>query len=296
MIEMWTDPWALESWWRGLAGAMLASTPCALVGVFLYLRRMSLVADALSHIALPGIVVAFLLSGSVAPAPMLLGAVSLGVVSSVAMDVLAKRAAVRSDAAIGIVFTALFALGIVLLSMFVQDAHIDTQCTLFGDVLAISDDALLLLACVTPAILCAVVLCWRWLTVVCFDPGFAHTLGLPVTLVHYALMAGASGATVASFEAVGAILAIALIVIPAATAHLLCDRMHTMLAVAWGHGLLSALVGMYLAYWLDVSASGAIVLSQGTLYLLAFLFAPHHGALSRVLTRRTPPPTPAPAP
>ena len=281
MIDSLAQMFSQEAFWRGLAAALLAATPCAVLGVFLYLRRQSLVADALAHIALPGIVIAFLVTGSTDPLPMLAGAVALGMAASFGMGALEHRAGVRSDAAIGIVFTALFALGIVLLSMFVHDAHIDTKHTLFGDVLAISDDALLLLGAMAPVVLLGVALGWRWLGMVCFDQGFARVLGVPVAAVHYGLMAAASGTTVAAFEAVGAILVVAFVIVPAASAHLLCDRLHTMVFTAWGLGVLAVVLGMGAAWVFDISASGAIVLAQGLLYALCFLFAPRHGALRR---------------
>lgn len=287
MWELWVEPWTIGDWmWRGVLAACLAAVPCALLGVFLYLRRMSLIADALTHVALPGIVAAFLLSGSMEPAPMLVGAAAVGLMASVAIEGLAGRGGVRADASIGIVFTTFFAAGIIALSVFVEDAHIDTQCMLFGDVLGISDESLWLLGLCAPLVCGAVALGYRWLALVSFDEGLARNLGVPVALVHYGLMGAVSMTTVASFEAVGAILAIAMIVVPAATAHVLCDRLPSMLAVAAGHGVISALMGMYAAVWWDVSAAGAIVCVGGLLYALAFGFGPRHGVIVRWARRR----------
>ncbi len=282
MFDWIIEPWTMGAWmWRGTLAACLAAIPCAILGVFLYLRRMSLVADALTHVALPGIVAAFLVSGSIDPLPMLVGATTVGVLSSIAIEGLATKGGVRSDAAIGIVFTALFSIGVIALSVFVHDAHIDTQCVLYGDVLGISNDSLILLGIAAPVVVVLVGIFYRWLSLVSFDPGLAANLGVPVAAVHYGLMSAVSMTTVASFEAIGAILAIALIVVPAAFAHILCDRLPTMLATATGHAVVSAVAGMYVATWLDVSAAGAIVCVGGVLYAVAFLVAPRHGVINR---------------
>lgn len=283
MLDILIEPWSWGDWmWRGMLASALAAIPLALLGVFLYLRRMSLLADALAHVALPGIVVAFLLTGSLDGPVMLAGAAVVGLLSAFAIEGLAKRPNVRSDAAIGIVFTVLFAAGVILVSTTVHDAHIDTSCVLFGNVLAISDRALWMLGAVAPAVVLLIVVFYRWLAVSSFDATLATSIGVPVALVHYGLMTAISVTTVASFEAVGAILAIAMMVVPAATAHLLADRLWTMLLVAVGHGLVSSVIGMYASIWLNASTAGAIVVVGGILYATAFLFAPKHGLLSRL--------------
>ena len=288
MWELFVEPWTMGAWmWRGTLAATLAAIPCALLGVFLYLRRMSLIADALTHVALPGIVAAFLLSGSVEPFTMLVGAAIVGVLASGAIEALADKGGVRSDAAIGIVFTAFFSIGVIALSVGVHDAHIDTACVLFGDVLGISNDSLILLGITAPVVCALVALFYRWLALVSFDKGLAANLGVPVALVHYGLMGAVSVTSVASFEAIGAILAIAMIVVPAATAHILCDRLPWMLVVACLHGVGSAVAGMYIAVWADVSAAGSIVCVGGALYGLAFLIAPRHGVLVRWWRKRS---------
>jgi manganese/zinc/iron transport system permease protein len=278
LYELFIAPWGSGAWmWRGMLASTLSAIMLAVLGVFLYLRRMSLLADALAHVALPGIVVAFLLSGSLDPTFMLLGAAATGLFASFAIEGLSGLPNIRSDAAIGIVFTALFALGVILVSTSVHDAHIDTQCVLFGNVLAISDRALWLLGVTAPAVLLVVAIFYRWLAVSSFDETLALSLGIPVGLVHYGLMTTTSIATVASFETVGAVLAIAMIVVPAATAHLLADRLPSMIGIAVLHGLISSVFGMYLSIWINASTGGAIVVVGGALYGVAFLFAPRHG-------------------
>ena len=260
MYDLLIEPWTAGAWmWRGMLASILAAIPLAVLGVFLYLRRMSLVADALSHVALLGIVAAFLLTGSLEGPVMLAGAAAVGLIAAIAIEALARRPNVRSDAAIGIVFTVLFALGVILVSTSVHDAHIDTQCVLFGNVLAISNRALWMLAIVAPAVLLLVAIFYRWLALSSFDPVRATSIGIPVTALHYGMMSAVSVTTVASFETVGAILGIALMIVPAATAHLVSDRLITMLGVAVAHAIASAIGGMYLSVWFNASTAGAIV-------------------------------------
>lgn len=286
MYELLIAPWTWGDWmWRGMLAALLVAVPCAVLGVFLYLKRMSLLSDALAHVALPGIVVAFLLSGTLDGPAMIVGAAVVGLGSSFLIEALSRRPNVRPDAAIGIVFTVLFAAGVVLLTTQVRDAHIDTDCVVFGNILAISDRTLWLLAVVAPVILGLVAVFWRWLAVASFDRSLAINLGIPVGLVHYGLMTGVSVTTVAGFEAVGAILVIALIIVPAATAHILADRLRTMVAIAILHTVLSAVLGMYASIWLNCSSAGAIVVTGGVLYGLAFIFGPRHGMLARARRR-----------
>ncbi len=281
------EPWGWGDWmWRGMVTVHLVAITCAVLGVFLYLRRMSLIADALAHVALPGIVLAFMVSGSLNPWVMILGAVAVGVGSSMAIQGLADQPNIRSDAAIGVVFTSLFALGVILLSTVVRDAHIDTHCMLFGDLLGVSDRAMFLVGLVAPVTLGLVVIFYRWLEASSFDPRYAASIGIPVGLVNYGLMTAVTVTAVAGFEAVGAILVIALIIVPGATAHLLSDRLGVMMAWSVAHAVVSSWVGMYAAIWFNTSAAGAIVVVGGILYGVAFLMAPTHGRLWRRLRRR----------
>ena len=282
LMQWLVDPWYWGDWmWRGMLTVHLVAIGCAVLGVFLYLRRMSLLADALAHVALPGVVAAFMISGSLDASVMVLGAVVVGLVTAVSIQALANRPNIRSDAAIGIVFTSLFAGGVILLSTVVRDAHIDTHCLLFGDLLGVSDRAILLVVTVVPAVLVLVALFYRWLAVSSFDIRFAAAIGIPVAAVNYGLMTAVTVTVVAGFEAVGAILVIALIIVPAATAHLLADRLWAMISWSVAHAVVSCWVGMYLAIAVNTSAAGAIVCVGGGLYLLAFLFSPRHGRVVR---------------
>ncbi len=265
------EPWTIGDWmWRGILTASLVAVPCALLGCFLYLRRLSLISDALAHVALPGVVGAYLLTGSSDTWTTLVGAAIAGLVTVGLVNFVQKRGGARADAAIGIVFTALFALGVIMLSAFASDAHLDLQCVLFGDVLGVADHSIWLLGGLTVLIILLIAGFFRLLQASTFDAQQAAALGIPVGLVHGVMMVTLSVTTVASFEAVGAILVIAAMITPAATAHLLTRRLHTMLAVAVAHGLFSAWVGMYLSIWINCSTAGAMVTTGAALYALAF--------------------------
>jgi manganese/zinc/iron transport system permease protein len=287
MSDFLLSPWTSGDWmWRGMLSSMLVSLSCSVLGVFLYLRRMSMLSDALAHVALLGIVGVFLLTGSLDGGILLLGAIVVGVGASVLIERLASVPGVRADASVGIVFTSMFALGVILLTTSVQDAHIDMDCALYGNVLGISNRALVMLAISAPVTLVLVAIGFRWLTVSSFDPTLARSLGIPVAAVQYGLMVTVSVAAVSGFEAVGAVLVIAYFVVPAATAHLLVDRMSHMVFVAVAHGLLSCVIGMYGAIWFNCSPAGMMVVAGGGLYLSAFLFAPRHGRVQQWLAGR----------
>jgi manganese/zinc/iron transport system permease protein len=256
--------------WRGMAAALLAALPCAMVGVFLYLRRMSLVADALAHIALLGIVLAFLLTGSTSVWALMLGALITSAVASLLIQMLSEHKLAREDAAVGIVFTAMFALGVILLTTQVRGVHLDTHCALFGDVLGVSDASLWMLGVTAPLVASAIGVGWRWLALSSFDAGMARAMGVPVGAVQAGLLLLASWTTTACFEAVGAILCVAMMIVPAAFAHLLADRLRGMIGWALAHAAVSAVAGMVLSVLLNVSTSGMMVVVGGALYAGAF--------------------------
>ncbi len=286
MIDFIVDPWLSGAWmWRTIVTGLLVSVACSMVGVFLYLRGMSMIADALAHVALPGIVFAFFLTGGLAPGALLVGATVVSVAAAGAIEALSAGAGLRRDAAIGTVFTVAFSIGVILLSLFVHDAHIDLDCVLFGNILGVSDTTLRVLSIVAPVVVVSVVVFYRWLAVSTFDPSIARNLGVPVVAVHYGLMTATSVVAVASFEAVGAVLGVAMVIVPAATAHVLVDRLPMMLVAAVAHAVLSTLLGVYFSIAIDCSTAGAIVVVGGGLYLLAFLAAPRHGIVTARLMR-----------
>jgi manganese/zinc/iron transport system permease protein len=279
--------------WIMLAGTLAAGS-CALVGCFLVLRRMAMLGDAISHAVLPGIVIAFLLSNSRAPLPMLIGASALGLVTAGITEWLHRTGRLQQDASIGVTFTWLFAIGVILVSALTGQVDLDQECVLYGEIAYVPWDVWVLpsgaslgpraIWIMGAALLINatwIVTSYKELKICAFDPGLAASLGIPVAAFHYALMAATSITVVTAFESVGAILVVGLLVGPAATAYLLTDRLSRMLMIAIGIGTLSSVLGYYLARALDCSIAGAMTVVIGTMFALAFLFSPGHGILRR---------------
>ncbi|MDX5436235.1 MAG: metal ABC transporter permease [Pontibacter sp.] len=283
----------MNAFWIILTGSLVA-TCCSLLGCYLILRRMAMVGDAISHAVLPGIVIAFLLTGSRESVPMLIGAGLLGVLTTFLIEFFHRYARVQSDAAIGVTFTWLFAIGIILISVFAGQVDLDQDCVLYGEIayvpldLWITEGGLSLgprtvwtIGAVTILILVFIVVGYKELFLTAFDPGYAAAIGVSTSLWYYLLMTAVSLTTVASFESVGAILVVALLVAPAATAYLLTDNFKMMLLISVILGIVASILGYYLAVWIDGSIAGAIATVTGIEFLLAFLFSPARGILIR---------------
>lgn len=282
---------------RTLAVAVAASASCALIGCFLVIRGMSLLGDAISHAVLPGIVVAFLLAGGRHPIPLLLGAVAAGLLTTFLTQSLHRRAGVQTDAGMGVVFTTLFAAGVLMISAFdLGHVDLDPDCVLFGDlgVAALRTVAIggfeipqplvsLAIAFVLDAVL--VGLLWKELKITSFDPQLATTLGISSTVVHYAVMTAVSCTAVAAFESVGSILVIAMLIVPGATARLLTDRLLPMVVIAVLIASLSAVIGIVVAGQLDTVEAPTLAVVSGVLFGFAVIAAPRHGLLARWLRR-----------
>lgn len=278
--------------WIILTGALTAIS-CALVGSFLVLRRMAMLGDAISHAVLPGIVLAFLWTGSRSSPAILLGAGALGLLTALITEFLHKTGRLQADAAIGVTFTWLFALGVILVSALAGQVDLDQDCVLYGEIAYVPWDPLIwngmdlgprpvwLMGGLTLLMLTFVLLGWSRLKLVSFDPALAASMGVSVGLWHYLLMGAVSMTTVASFEIVGAILVVAMLVAPAATAYLLTDRLAVMIALAALFGVLSAALGYAMATLLNASIAGSMGVVAGLLYALALVFGPRHGILAR---------------
>lgn len=283
--------------WVIVVGALTASA-CALVGTFLVLRRLAMLGDAISHAVLPGIVLAFLLTESRNTLPMLLGAGSLGLLTAVLTEVLTRHGKLQSDASIGVTFTWLFAVGVILVSRFAYQVDLDLDCVLYGDILFAPLDTwsvggvnlgprpAWILGGVTLANLLFVTLGYKQLKVCTFDAALAASMGINVTLWHYLLMGFVSMTTVGAFESVGAILVVAMLIVPPNTAYLLTDRLSVMLALSVALGIVSAVLGYWLATMLDGSIAAAMAVVSGVLFALAAAFSPTHGGLAWYLARR----------
>ncbi len=272
---------------------ILVAVACALLGSFLVLRRMAMLADAISHAILPGIVAGYF----IAQGPSLLagfaGAALAAVITVALVQALQNTQRVGSESAIGIVFPAMFALGTFLVSKYFANVHLDTDAVLYGniefsafDVLAVNGlnlgpQSLWVMAALCIINLLFVTLFFKELKLATFDPGLAASLGFSPVMIHYALMAMVSITTVGAFTAVGAILVVAFIIVPAATAYLLTDDLRRMIVIAVIVGIVSAVSGFTLAFFADASVAGAMASMTGVCFLLALLFSPSHGLVAK---------------
>jgi len=263
--------------------ASLVAINCALMGGFLMMRKMVMIGDAISHAVLPGIFMAYYISGSTASLPILVGAAFSGILATLMIEWFTKKARLQSDAAIGVSYTLLFAIGIILISKWGQNADLDQQCVLYGEIEQISfwlqpvafgivlpKQTIILLA-VAVLLIGAVIWGYKGLFITTFDPDFALSTGVAVTFWHYFLMSGVSLTTVVSFESVGAILVIAFLSGPPAIAYLLTEDFKKMLVLACLIGILCSIGGYYSAKWLDVSVAGAISTFIGLVFLVVFI-------------------------
>lgn len=286
----------LNPFWIMLTGALVAAS-AGLIGSFLVLRRMAMLGDAISHAILPGIVVAFLITGSRNPLAMVIGAGLVGLLTTYLVQAL-HRVGVQEDASMGVIFTALFAVGVVLVTLFARNVHLDLEHVLMGEIAytpwnqwEIGDRLLGPIAVWTMGgilllNLTVIGLFYKEFKICSFDPQMAAAVGINVTLIHYIMMTLVSVTTVGAFESVGAILVVAMLIVPGATAYLLTERLSRMLGLAMLQGVLSSVLGYFLARWLDASIAGAMTTASGGLFLLAFLFAPRTGVVARVLHQR----------
>ena len=276
--------------------ASLVASSCALLGCFLILRRMAMVGDAISHAVLPGIVLAFLFSGSRDSVTMLIGAGLIGIFTTFLIEFFHKKAKLQTDAAIGVTFTWLFAVGVVLISIFAGKVDLDQDCVLYGEIAYVPLDviisssgtslgpkAIYVMGLVLVLIILFIVVGYKELFLTTFDPAYASAIGISTTLWHYLLMGAVSVTTVSSFESVGAILVVALLIAPAATAYVLTDNFKWMLVLACVAGVLASVSGYYFAVWLDGSIAGAIAAMSGVIFGVAMIFSPAHGLLFKKL-------------
>jgi ABC-type Mn2+/Zn2+ transport system permease subunit len=278
-----------QAFWTIAVGA-ISNTCCAVLGCYLVLRRMSLLGDAISHAILPGIVLAFFVTGQTASWPMLLGAVGVGVLTTMVTQTLHASGNVPEDASMGVVFTSLFALGVALIAL-VPNVDFDVECVLMGrleDVLVTEpwfgwEVPLKLpsLVAVLAATVAFVTLFWKELKVASFDPALATAMGLSAAVVHYLLMGMVAAVTVAAFDAVGSVLVIAMLIVPAATAHLLTDRLGWMMGWAVVVAIVSSVLGYLGDIFFDTGVAGMMAVAAGAQFLLAVFLAPRHGLVSK---------------
>jgi manganese/iron transport system permease protein len=261
-------------WVSTLIGAV-----CGLLSGFITLKGWSLMGDALSHAVVPGVALAYL-----AGLPFALGAFTSGLLAAAAMSFVKLKTPVREDAVIGVVFTAFFAFGILLISLF--PAQLDLKSIIFGNILAIAPEDVVQLVAISAVCVGVLALQWRDLLLFSFDPNQARALGMPVGRLHLTLLLLLSATTVAALQAVGAILVVAMLITPGATAYLLTDRFGRMLVLGSALGAVTAFAGAYASYFLDGATGGCIVVLQTLGFFLAFVFGPKHGVLAARRARR----------
>ncbi|MDX1439709.1 MAG: metal ABC transporter permease [Rubricoccaceae bacterium] len=277
--------------------AAVTAAACSLVGVFLVLRKMSLMSDAISHAILPGIVVGFFLTENLASPLLLVAAILTGVLTVGLIEALGSTRLVKEDAAIGLVFPALFSIGVLLIARFASGVHLDTDAVLLGDPAFswiervsiggtdLGPRALWLMSGILLAVMVFLVIFYKELKLSTFDPALAAALGFTPGLLHYALMSLLSVTAVGAFDVVGSILVVALVVAPPAAAYLLTDRLPVMLGLSALIGVAGAISGYWLANVLDASIAGAMATMAGVLFLLAFAFSPERGLVAQAQRR-----------
>jgi manganese/zinc/iron transport system permease protein len=277
--------------------AITVAAACALPGVFLVLRGMAMMADAISHTVLLGIVLAFFVVADLQSPWLLLGAAAVGVLTVTLVEMLNRSRLVKQDAAIGLVFPALFSLAVILISRYGRNVHLDTDAVLLGELAFAPFDrielfgfsvpyALATMAIILLVNLAFIAVFYKELKLATFDPGLAAALGFSPVLLHYGLMTLTSVTAVGAFDAVGAVLVVALMITPAAAAYLLTDDLRRMLGLSVLLAVLSAVGGYWLARLLNANIAGSIAAVTGACFLVVLLFAPQRGLLTTAWRRR----------
>jgi manganese/zinc/iron transport system permease protein len=284
-----------------MAIGALVGVAATMLGTFLVLRRESMLSDAISHSVLLGIVVAYLVTGALDTPFHVIGAALAGLGTVVLTDGLVRSRRVKGDAAIGLVFPALFAAAVLLINVYARDVHLDTDAVLLGEIafawLDVVDvggilvaRSLLTMMAITAVNLAFVLLLYKELKLATFDPALAFALGFRPALIGYALLGLVSVTAVGAFDAVGAILFVAFVIVPPSAAYLLTDRLGRMLAYGSGIAVASSGTGYAFAVALDVSIGGSMASATGVFLLLALAFGPRHGLIAQALRRRAPAP------
>ncbi|HUF13438.1 MAG TPA: metal ABC transporter permease [Longimicrobiales bacterium] len=277
--------------------AIIVALACALPGVFLVLRRMALMSDAISHTVLLGIVLGFFVTHDVTSPLLILAAAGMGLLTVVLVEAIRSTRLVAEDASIGIVFPALFSVAVILIGRFAGDVHLDTDAVLLGEIafapfrrfeaggLDLGPRAAWLMGAILLLNCLFLVVFYKELKLSTFDPALAAALGLSPTLLHYAFMGMVSVTAVGAFDTVGSVLVVALMIAPPAAAYLLTDRLPLVIVLSGAIAIAAAITGFWIAWWLDASIAGSMATMAGVLFALAFLLAPERGVVSRVRQR-----------
>ena len=279
MIQTLIEPLQYGFMQRSLVIAILVGIVCAIVGSYLMVQRLALLGDAISHSVLPGLAIAFILGANI-----FIGAFIAGALSTVIIAWIKTRSTIKEDAAMGIVFSAFFALGITLITIVQKDNKIDLNHFLFGNILGVTAADAIDTALIVALVLLVVVFFYKELLFYTFDPLGAQATGLPVNLLNFGLMVLIALTIVASLKAVGVVLVLSLLITPASTAYLLVTRLHQVMILGAIIGVISSISGMYLSYFYNLPSGPAIVLVASALFVLSLLFSPTQGILTQPRT------------
>ena len=279
MIEWLLAPLAYGFMQRGLIAAVIVGVLCAVVGCYVVLRSMAFLGDAMAHAILPGVALAYLLQGN-----LMVGALVAAILVALGIGLLSRQGTIKEDTAIGILFAAALSLGVLLISS-IKTYAVDLTHILFGNVLGVSATDVLLTGGLAFLVLLVVVLLFRPLLIVSFDPVMAATLRLPAELLRNVLLILLALTVVVSLQTVGVGLVAAMLVTPAAAAYLLTRRLPTMMLVSAAIGAVSSVVGLYVSFYANVASGAAIVLTTTVIFLFVFLLSPRHGLLWRYVRR-----------
>ncbi len=272
-------PFQYEYMRQAIWVSVLIGGVCGFLSAFVTLKGWSLMGDALSHAVVPGVAVAYVLG-----LPFAVGAFIAGLLAAWTMAFVRSQSRIREDATIGIVFTTFFAIGLVLISLF--PATVDLKVILYGNILGIASSDIVQVVVISGVTLAVLALKWKDLMLFCFDPNQARTLGLKAKILHVTLLALLAAMAVAALQAVGAILVIAMLVTPGATAYLITDRFGKLMWLSAGTGAVTALVGAYSSYYVNGATGGCIVTLQAVVFVFVFLASPKHGLIAARLRIR----------
>ncbi|MEK4404206.1 metal ABC transporter permease [Sporosarcina sp. FSL K6-6792] len=261
---------------KALITSVMVGIISGVIGCFIILRGMALMGDAISHAVLPGVAISFMLGIN-----FFIGAVITGILTAIGIGFINQNSRVKNDSAIGIMFTAAFAAGIILITF--MKSSTDLYHILFGNVLAVRPSDMWMTLIVGIFVLVSVFIFYKELLVSSFDPIMAQAYGLPTKMIHYFLMVLLTLVTVASLQTVGIILVVAMLITPASTAYLLTDRLSVMIVISATCGTISAIIGLYLSFTYNLASGATIVLVATALFFLAFIFSPKQGLLWRAI-------------
>ena len=279
MMSWLTEPFSFAFMQRALVASVIVGVVCAIIGCYIVLRSMAFLGDALAHSILPGVAVAYLVGVN-----LLAGALVAGLLVAIGISFVSRAGTIKEDTAIGIFFAAALALGVVLIST-MRTYAVDLTHVLFGNVLGVTDADLWITGGLGFVVLALVLFLYKKLLVVSFDPILGRTLGLNIHWLRTGLFLMLAATIVVALRTVGVALVAAMLVTPPAAAYLLTRRLPVMMLVSAGIGVVSAVVGLYASYYLNISSGGAIVLVATVIFVIAFLFAPRDGIAWRLRRR-----------